>query len=127
MSYFNRKHIINYTKRKKSMKLQIKSFIAIAILSGVIATGCSGNKKNSADVAESTTLKTMADADIRGQWYIENIVFNDSDYVRPDETMHSLRQYIILKTAHISSRQTATQSRGLTPLQVIQSLLATEQ
>ncbi len=54
----------------------------------------------------------MADADIRGQWYIENIVFNDSDYVRPDETMHSLRQYIILKTAHISSRQTATQSRG---------------
>ena len=29
MSYFNRKHIINYTKRKKSMKLQIKSFIAI--------------------------------------------------------------------------------------------------
>lgn len=109
------------------MKLQIKSFIAIAILSGVIATGCSGNKKNSANVAESTTLKTMADADIRGQWYIENIVFNDSDYVRPDETMHSLRQYIILKTAHISSRQTATQSRGLTPLQVIQSLLATEQ
>ena len=50
MSYFNRKHIINYTKRKKSMKLQIKSFIAIAILSGVIATGCSGNKKNSANV-----------------------------------------------------------------------------
>lgn len=45
MSYFNRKHIINYTKRKKSMKLQIKSFIAIAILSGVIATGCSGNKR----------------------------------------------------------------------------------
>lgn len=97
MSYFNRKHIINYTKRKKSMKLQIKSFIAIAILSGVIATGCSGNKKNSADVAESTTLKTMADADIRGHWYIENIVFNDSDYVRPDETMHSLRQYIIFE------------------------------
>ena len=27
------------------MKLQIKSFIAIAILSGVIATGCSGNKR----------------------------------------------------------------------------------
>ncbi|WP_288317733.1 META domain-containing protein [Xylanibacter caecicola] len=76
------------------MRLQIKSLIAVASLVAVIATGCSGNKKNSADVAGSTTLETVTDADIRGQWYIENIVFNDSDYVRPDETIHSVRQYI---------------------------------
>ncbi|MFA4046786.1 META domain-containing protein [Prevotella sp. PCHR] len=39
-------------------------------------------------------METVTDADIRGQWYIENIVFNDSNYVRPDETIHSVRQYI---------------------------------
>lgn len=79
------------------MTLQIKSFIAVAALGAAIATGCSGNKNNGEDIAESTTLKTMSDADIRGQWYIENIVFNDSDYVRPDETIHSLHQYIIFE------------------------------
>lgn len=79
------------------MKLQIKSFFAIAILSAGISTGCSGNKNNSTDAATSTTLEIMADADIRGQWDIENIVFSDSDYVRPDETIHSLRQYIIFE------------------------------
>lgn len=76
------------------MKLQIKSLIAVAALVAAVATGCSNNKKDGADVAESTALNTVTDADIRGQWYIENIVFNDSDYVRPEEAMPGVRQYI---------------------------------
>ena len=40
----------------------------------------------------------MADAqNIWGQWFIENIVFNDSGLCPLDETMHSLRQYIIFE------------------------------
>lgn len=79
---------------KHKMKLQIKSIITLAAASAVIATGCSGTKTNSADVAESATLETVTNADIRGQWYIENIVFNDSDYVRPEEAVPGVRQYI---------------------------------
>lgn len=38
--------------------------------------------------------ETMADVDMQGQWYIENIVFNDSTYVRPSEEVPGSRQYI---------------------------------
>ncbi len=79
------------------MKLQIASLIAVSAVSVIIATGCSNNKQNSADVADSITLNSMTEADIRGQWYIENIVFNDSDYVRPDEAMPGVSQYIIFE------------------------------
>ncbi len=76
------------------MKLQIKPLIATAAVLGVIVTGCSGNKKNSEDITGSTTPDTVTNADIRGQWYIENIVLNDSDYVRPAEAIPGVRQYI---------------------------------
>lgn len=35
-----------------------------------------------------------AAADIRGQWYLENIVFSDSVNVRPSEEVPGVRQYI---------------------------------
>lgn len=61
------------------------------------ATGCSGNKEAKAVNDDNTAQTEVANADIRGQWYIENIVFSDSDYVRPDETSSSMKQYIVLK------------------------------
>lgn len=61
------------------------------------ATGCSGNKEAKAVNADNATQTEVASADIRGQWYIENIVFSDSDYVRPDETSSSMKQYIVFK------------------------------
>ncbi len=76
------------------MKLQVKSFFAVVAIVAVIVTGCTGNKKNSGYVAGNTNLETVDDVDIRGQWYIENIVFNDSDYIRPDESVPGVRQYI---------------------------------
>lgn len=73
-----------------------KSLIVVALLM-LVTTGCSGNKEAKVDkVADSAQTET-ANADIRGQWYIENIVFSDSDYVRPDETSSSMKQYIVFE------------------------------
>lgn len=71
------------------------ALIAGAALLMATAAGCSGNKEAKADkVADATQIK-LVNADIRGQWFIENIVFSDSDYVRPDETSSSMKQYIV--------------------------------
>lgn len=72
----------------------------IAFITGVallIAAGCSGNKEVKSDRLDDKAKTEVADADIRGQWYIENIVFSDSDYVRPDETLSSMKQYIVFE------------------------------
>ena len=74
-----------------------KFLIAVAALLIVAATGCSGNKEAKADKEADSALAETSDADIRGQWYIENIVFSDSDYVRPDETSSSMKQYIVFE------------------------------
>lgn len=79
------------------MKLQIKSLVALAAVSAVIVTGCSGTKENKTDVLVDEEQRATANADIRGQWYIENIVFSDSDYVRPDEAVPGVNQYIVFE------------------------------
>lgn len=61
------------------------------------ATGCTGNKEAKSDRLDNKAKREIANADIRGQWYIENIVFSDSDYVRPDETSSSMKQYIVFE------------------------------
>lgn len=77
------------------MRIQIKQFIVSAVVPAIIATGCSGVKENKADSVGSRAQPVEAVADIRGQWYIENIVFSDSEYVRPDEAVPGSRQYFI--------------------------------
>ncbi len=84
------------------MKLQTKSLIALAAMSAVIVTGCSGNKDNKAETTANETEAIAAPADIRGQWYIENIVFNDSDYVRPAEAVPGSKQYIVFEDSTYS-------------------------
>lgn len=72
------------------------SLMGVALLMAT-ATGCSGNKEAKAVNVDNAVQTEVANADIRGQWYIENIVFSDSDYVRPDETSSSMKQYIVFK------------------------------
>lgn len=79
------------------MKTYNISFIAGVILFLIMTTGCSGNKETKSDRAGEEVQTEVANADIRGQWYIENIVFSDSDYVRPDETSSSMKQYIVFE------------------------------
>ena len=69
--------------------------MAGAALLMATASGCSGNEDAKSDKSDNKTRTETANADIRGQWYIENIVFSDSDYVRPDETSSSMKQYIV--------------------------------
>lgn len=77
------------------MKSYNIAFITGAAL--LMAAGCSGNKEVKSDRLDDKAKTEVADADIRGQWYIENIVFSDSDYVRPDETSSSMKQYIVFE------------------------------
>lgn len=79
------------------MKTNNISFIAGVALLVATATGCTGNKVTKADKLDNNAKTEVANADIRGQWYIENIVFSDSDYVRPDETSSSMKQYIVFE------------------------------
>lgn len=79
------------------MKTNNISFIAGVALLVATATGCTGNKEAKADKLDNNVKTEVANADIRGQWYIENIVFSDSDYVRPDETSSSMKQYIVFE------------------------------
>lgn len=78
-------------------KTEIVMSLMGAALLMAMATGCSGNKEAKAVNADNAVQTEVANADIRGQWYIENIVFSDSDYVRPDETSSSMKQYIVFK------------------------------
>jgi len=79
------------------MKTGNISFIVGAALLMETAAGCSGNKAATSDKLADKATTEVADADICGQWYIENIVFSDTDYVRPDETSSSMRQYIVFE------------------------------
>lgn len=81
----------------------MKTYNISLIVGGVLmmaAAGCSGSSSNKAVEADNCDNKAqteVADADIRGQWYIENIVFSDTDYVRPDEEVPGSSQYIVFE------------------------------
>lgn len=74
----------------KTLKLSL--FAAAALLTAT-AVGCSGKKEAKTDTTDVMAQSEVENVDIRGQWYIENIVLSDSDYVRPDETSSSMKQY----------------------------------
>lgn len=74
------------------LKLALNIFIAV---SAAIVAGCSGNNGKETIVAENQSRPEAQSVDLRGQWLIENIVFSDSDYVRPDEVAQGAKQYIV--------------------------------
>lgn len=77
-------------------KLQFKPFVALVLFSAVISVGCSGVKEKGTS-ADADADPRNTPVNLRGQWYIENIVFSDSDYVRPDETVPGVPQYIVFE------------------------------
>lgn len=76
------------------MKSQIKLLIAAATVSSVIASACTGSNEKSADTAATRQRDIETCTDIKGQWDLVNIVFSDSDYVRPSGEVPGSRQYI---------------------------------
>ncbi len=77
------------------MKLHFNRVMIIAAATAAMAAACTGVKKNKAEVVADAANTAASKTDLRGQWAIENIVFNDSDYVRPDEAVPGTIQYIV--------------------------------
>lgn len=73
-----------------------KSILSVATALTILTASCGGNKENK-ETADNQQQENVANADVRGQWYLENIVFSDSDYVRPAEEVPGKRQYIIFE------------------------------
>ena len=90
-----------------------KSILSVATALAILTASCGGNKENK-ETADNQQKETVANVDVHGQWYLENIVFSDSDYVRPSEKVPGVRQYIVSRTALTLSRPTATHSPALT-------------
>ena len=73
-----------------------KSILSVVSALTILTASCGGNKENK-ETADNQHQETVANVDVRGQWYLENIVFNDSDYVRPSEEVPGVRQYIVFE------------------------------
>ena len=77
----------------------MKKVFGIALLAFALAS-CGGKSSQSGDFLKGESIAEAEQSDdlnIIGQWYIENIVFSDTDYVRPSEQEPDSRQYILFK------------------------------
>ena len=67
-------------------------------LFALFAAACSGNiHQKQVEPAVDDAPESGENAYILGQWYIENICFSDSDYVRPTEEVPGSRMYILFE------------------------------
>lgn len=75
-----------------------KSLLSAATALTILTASCGGNKENK-EAADNQQQDTVANVDMRGQWYLESIVFSDSEYVRvsPDIRLSSIHQYIVFE------------------------------
>ena len=64
-----------------------------------ILTASYGRNKENKETADNQHQETVANVDVRGQWYLDSIVFSDSEYVRvrPDVRLSSIHQYIVFE------------------------------
>ncbi len=73
-------------------------YFMICLLLGMSA--CNGAKNDSVkdkDVTDTTENTKTLSVNIQGQWDIENVVENDSSYVRPSEIGQGITSYIDFK------------------------------
>lgn len=82
------------------MALNIKTLFALTI--SIIATSCAGNKEKAEAVNDSLNSDVVAAANIKGQWYLENITLGDSVAIRPMEAVPGSKQYIIFEDSTYS-------------------------
>ena len=72
--------------------------MSVATALTILTVSCGGNKENK-ETADNQQKETVAYADVRGQWYLDSIVFSDSEYVRvrPDVRLSSIHQYVVFE------------------------------
>lgn len=71
--------------------MKFNYFILLTFVAFFSCSRPGSGEKTSYKVSEE---KEQISPDMTGQWFIENIVFNDSTYVRPAEEVPGSRQYI---------------------------------
>lgn len=70
----------------------IKNFGAAGVVMALAMASCNGNNTNTQSLsAQSAPEKDVVN--IKGQWYIESIVFGDSAVIGPEATATGSRQY----------------------------------
>lgn len=74
-----------------------KSILSVATALTILTASCGGNKAKNETIVNQQ--ETVANVDVRGQWYLDSIVFSDSEYVRvrPDVRLSSIHQYIVFE------------------------------
>ena len=75
-----------------------KTILSVATALTILTASSGGNTENK-ETADNQQKETVENVDVRGQWYLDNIVFSDSEYVRvrPDERLSSIHQYIVFE------------------------------
>ena len=69
--------------------------LVTACFAVAMMASCAGNKGSvDNDSAAFNDIASEAPVELNGQWDIENIFFNDSDYIRPAEILPDVRQYV---------------------------------
>lgn len=68
------------------------SSLLILVLSLICSCSSTGSTEKTNSNTTERPEKTVPD--LRGQWYIENIVFNDSNNIRPSEEVPGSKQYV---------------------------------
>lgn len=75
-------------------KMKLKLIAGLMVAAAMVS--CVGNGKTAdGGVGSEDASQSVADVNITGQWFIENIVFDDSTYVRPSEEVPGTAQYIV--------------------------------
>lgn len=67
---------------------------SLLLLSNVSVCSCSSTSSTETTQSNVTEQTELPSIYLNGQWYIENIVFNYSTNVRPDEEVPGSKQYI---------------------------------
>jgi len=70
------------------------SILSVATALTILTASCGGNKEKHVP-ADNQQKETVANVDVHGQWYLDSIVFSDSEYVRvrPDVRLSSIHKY----------------------------------
>ncbi len=85
------------------------------LLGAAVMASCSGNKgTQTTDSANSEEIQKNT-VDLRGQWCLENIVFDDTTYVRPAEQTPDVRQYITFQDSTFSIQTNCNTIQGRIP------------
>ena len=74
------------------------SILSVATALTILTASCGGNKEKHVP-ADNQRQDTAANVNMRGQWYLDSIVFSDSEYVRvrPDVRLSSIHQYVVFE------------------------------